>query len=243
MEYGKGFLAFLEKVKKSEGLKWNKEKIEGEGGSYCGITRATFHEYQEWEECQFPKFPHNKFGTEHRHEPDIIKNFYYWYLNVQYKLECVPEWAMYPICDWVIQSASRAIKPLQERAGVDADGIIGSGTIAALTVMFEEIENDGDPDSDDHFVNWYCDQRKEFMTNWLNNEGKMESHGKGIYARLKKVRNIALQMCENDDIEDEELPVIEEEKVEEKPEYDVDLQTINSKLDAIMTLLKKRGQE
>lgn len=238
---GKGFEAFVDKVKKSEGLAWNKDSTEGAHGSYCGITYDAFQEYLAWSECGFPEFKHSSFGATSPTDAElhVIADFYDWYLHIRYKLSCIPDWLIYPVADWTIQSGSHAIKPLQRAAGIDVDGVIGPNTAKALSELFTEIENDPDHDADANFVNMYCDARKAFMTDWLNRTGNMERLGKGIYARLKKIRNIALTLCEDDEAADDlKLPTGDVEESEPKVSSQ-ELAELNSKLDAILAYLRR----
>ena len=210
----KGFDAFFESVKQKEGLAWNRDATEGEGGSYCGVTRESFNEFVQYDTVthnNYPDFAHSDFSKNAERDNEVLYEFYKWYILTRYKLDCIPDWLIYAVADWSIQSGAHAIKPLQERAGLtgrDVDGLIGSGTLKALEEMFSGVEGElaDDPDADADFVNWYCDKRKEFMTNWLNKSGNMEKLGKGIYARLKKVRNLTLLQCESDDDDIVDIP-------------------------------------
>lgn len=242
----KGFKAFFELLKTKEGLSWNYAATEGPGGSYCGVTRATFEEYQK-ETSEHSHFSHADFGDNSTEDDIVLFDFYYWYLITKGKLACIPDWLVFPVADWKVQSGAWAIKPLQERAGLtgkDVDGLIGPGTIAAFEKMFAQVEQEieSNPDADADFVNWYCDRRKEFMTNWLNRSGNMDRLGKGIYARLKKIRNLALLQCESDDDDIVDIPkkIDDPDEPAEVGATDIVkmLDMISRKLDKVLDRLK-----
>lgn len=124
-----------------------------------------------------------------------IREFYHWWIGERSGAADVPAWFSYALGDWYVQSGGHAIKPLQERVGVDVDGAWGPNTKDAVCSFLAGIEADltDDPHADNEFINWYIEERRAFIRS-LN-----RSDEKGIMARIDKVLRISLEQVEAND--------------------------------------------
>lgn len=170
-----------------------------------------------------------------------IYEFYHWWIGERSGAVDVPSWLAYALGDWFVQSGGNAIKPLQELAEVRVDGAWGPNTSAAVNAYIKEHVEDklaDDPHADNEFINWYIQERRDFIRS-LN-----RSDEKGIMARIDKVLRISLEQVEaNDtlsvpktyDIEEE---IAAHEIVESPQEIDVDTADIR---DVMKHILKRIG--
>ena len=127
---------------------------------------------------------------------DEIYEFYHWWIGERSGAVDVPSWFSYALGDWYVQSGGHAIKPLQELAGVTVDGAWGPNTASAVNAYIKENIEDklaDDPHADNEFINWYIEQRREFI------RSLKRSDEKGIMARIDKVLRISLEQVEAND--------------------------------------------
>lgn len=110
--------------------------------------------------------------------PDAVSAFYkqkYW---DKVKGDDLPLGVGYCVFDCAVNSGvGRAVKWMQEVAGVEADGMAGAKTVAAVTQMPK-----------DEFINAFCDKRQAFVESLST----FEIFGKGWTRRIQAVREASL---------------------------------------------------
>jgi lysozyme family protein len=86
------------------------------------------------------------------------------------------------ILDWAVNSGvSRAVKALQTAVGADADGILGSRTVAAVTEAYNASPRD--------VCNAITHLRQQFVRNILT----YNTFGKGWERRIKETHDFAME--------------------------------------------------
>ena len=116
--------------------------LQGEGGyvndpddkggeTYCGISRANYPDWEGWAIIDTLDLKYNEVSD----DPNIKSLVYSFYKKQKWdddKLDLVnDEKVAEYFCDWHVTSGG-ANKQLQKLVGVTPDGIVGSGTIAAV---------------------------------------------------------------------------------------------------------------
>ena len=133
------------------------------------------------------------------------REFYKWWIGERSGAMDCPSWFSYMLADFYTQSGGWAIKVLQRKVGVDADGAWGPDTKVAVQKMFDKIEGDiaDNPHADNEFVRWYDSERRAFIQSLNLPEEK------GILARLDKVLRITLEQVEKNDTLPKARPIVE----------------------------------
>ena len=195
------FEEMLDEILKSEGG-YNPADGKAADGtpipSYAGVLQTTYNWWlrvraNSVDFCGGPPPPDVR-ALELR--PDVVTEFYRWWIWERSGAADVPAWFAYMLADWYVQSGGHAIKPLQKRAGCDVDGAWGPGTKAAVGAMLEgvEKETESNPHADNDLVRWYDQVRRDFMKRVLP-----ENLLPGVLARCDKVLRITLEKVEAND--------------------------------------------
>jgi len=86
------------------------------------------------------------------------------------------------IFDWAVNSGvSRAVKALQTAVGADADGILGSRTVAAVVEAYNASPRD------------ICDMITSYRQTFVRNIKTYETFGKGWERRIKETHDFAME--------------------------------------------------
>lgn len=145
----------------SEGGRVDHPKDPG-GRTNRGITQAT---YDAWN-ARTGRPKRDVFGITKEEAEDIIVAQY----MTPVMFDALPAGVDYAVADWSVNSGpARAVKELQKIVGADADGIMGSKTLAAVKRWDAQ-----------ELILAYCNRRME----WLRTLGTFKTFGKGWTARV-----------------------------------------------------------
>ena len=127
----------VELILKSEGGLNENEPASVGGISYAGVTQKAYDAYLPRIRLDIPNAPDSVRDLETR--PAIVHKFYDMYLET-YHVWLLPEFLQFIYADFVVNAGAAAVKIIQKMAGVDADGVFGSGTKAAVFQWQREVE-------------------------------------------------------------------------------------------------------
>ena len=229
----------LSLILKSEGGLNEKESPEVGGVSYAGITQQAYDEFLKAMGHQYPDAPKSVRQLADRH--DIIEAFYDWYFGKYHTWE-LPEFFQYIYADFVTNGASAAVKIIQRMAGVDDDGIWGSGTSRAVAEWKARVEAElaNDPHVDNNLITEFHEQKLAHY-NFLaeKNPAKYAEYLPGWKRRANNVISDLGHYFENDEPTpkaiDEDDPMLEQ--LAEPQEIDVGTADIRDVLKNILTRL------
>ena len=145
----------LELILKSEGgLNEDEPKHVG-GVSYAGITQLSWDGYRKQNSQKLPVFV-----KELENQHDLVEAFYIDYFD-KYHVWDLPECLQYIFADFVVNAGGAAVKIIQSMAGVDPDGVYGSGTSKAVAAWKTSVETDllSDPGVDNELITEFHNQK------------------------------------------------------------------------------------
>lgn len=158
---------FVPVLKKHEGG-WSDDQSDPGGATMCGVTLATFREF---------------YGDERTKEDlrnitngqwsKIMKTYWDRCQGDKIENQSIAE----ILVDWCVNSGTTAIRKMQFRLGLKADGIVGPKTLAALNTedaryVFDTIKSAR--------VDYYNDLGKrmpKFLKGWLNRTNSFKFEG------------------------------------------------------------------
>lgn len=173
---------------------------------------------------------------------DIINAFYEWYFGKYHTWE-LPEFLQYAFADFVVNAASAAVKIIQRFAGVDDDGVWGSGTSRAVAAWKAKVEAElaNDPHVDNNLITDFHEQ-KLVHYNWLA-EANPEKYAKFLPTWKRRCNHVLSDLghyFENDEPTpkaiDEDDPM--QQLIAEPQEIDVDTADIR---DVLKNIVKRLG--
>ena len=148
----------LSLILEDEGGLNENEPVHVGGVSYAGITQQT---YDGW--CA----PNNpvKSVKDLANHPDLVHEFYEDYFT-KYHVWELPECLQYIFADFVVNAGSAAVKIIQRFAGVDDDGIWGSGTSEAVLQWKLGVDKEiaSDPNADNELITAFHEQKIQHYT-------------------------------------------------------------------------------
>ena len=137
-------------IKNEKGL--NEDEPESVGGvSLDGITKQAYDIWHQKNKNKFAGIPDDV--RELQNLPHIVNAFYVDYLADKHVWN-MPKFLQYIYADFVVNANAGAIKIVQRMAGVDDDGIWGSGTARAVEAWKNDVLDKlaKDPDVDNELI-------------------------------------------------------------------------------------------
>ena len=193
-------------ILKSEGGLNENEPAHVGGVSYAGITQTT---YDAWTGVKPVRNVRDLAAY-----PETVKSFYVDYLD-KFHVWDLPECLQYIHADFSINAGAAAVRIVQEIVGVDADGVWGSGTTAAVkqwTVTFSE-KQQSDPDTDNRIINEYHEAKLAHYRGLA--ERKPEVYAQYLTGWEKRSQHVLAQLSEYFQDELPKVRAIDEADVEE----------------------------
>lgn len=131
--------------------------------SFEGVFQPTWDWFREVKGIDAPRNVRDLQGR-----MDLVHDFYRWYLyELRSGITVVPDWFQLMLADFWTTSMSAAIRPLQEWADVQIDGVWGHETERAVLAKFHTLDEPA------KLARWYTSQRKDYYRRL----GYSESHG------------------------------------------------------------------
>ena len=129
------------------------------GGISCdGITKQAYDVWRLKNKTRFPDAPVSVEGLVDR--PEIVNAFYVDYF-AKYHVWELSEFLQYIYADFVVNAGKAAVKIVQRMAGVDDDGVWGSGTSRDVAEWKASVESDlhNDPDIDNDLITQFHEEK------------------------------------------------------------------------------------
>ena len=198
----------LSLILKSEGGLNENEPAHVGGVSYAGITQKTWDAYR----IRDPLLPQSVRGLEGRH--DFVEAFYVDYFG-KYHVWELPEFLQYIFADFVVNAGSAAVKIIQRMAGVDADGLWGSGTSRAVQAWNMRIEAAlaTNPHLDNELITDYHNQKIAHYENLA--ELNPEKYGQYLQGWKRRANNVLADLGKYFEVEEPTAKAIDEDEVEQ----------------------------
>ena len=193
-------------ILKSEGGLNENEPAHVGGVSYAGITQKT---YDAWSGVKPVKNVRDLIA-----HPETVQRFYVDYLD-KFHVWDLPECLQYIHADFSINAGAAAVRIIQEMVGVDADGVWGSGTTAAVkqwTEAFAE-KQQSDSDTDNRIINEYHEAKLAHYRGLA--ERKPEMYAQYLPGWEKRAQHVLAQLSEYFQDELPKVRAIDEADVEE----------------------------
>ena len=224
----------LSLILKSEGGLNENEPAHVGGVSYAGITQQAWDVY-----CKKQSFdlPHSVRELEDKH--DLVEEFYTDYFG-KYHVWELPEFLQYIFADFVVNAGSAAVKIVQDLAGIEADGIWGSGTSRAVQSWAKEVESSllTDPNIDNELITEFHNQKIEHYERLAEkNPGKYLKYLSGW---KRRANNVIADLGVYFETESPTTKAFDEDDLALEDDVVIDLSTI-SVSDLLTELLRREG--
>ena len=175
-----------------KGLNTNEPASVG-GVSFDGVSQKTYDGYFARIRAHIPDAPINVRQLSDR--SDVVTAFYELYLG-DYSTWLLPEFLQYIYADFAVNAGGAAAKIIQKMVGVDADGIIGSGTKKAIADWKERVKANliTDPSIDNRLIMKFHEAKLAHYKRLV--DGNPEKFGKWYAGWQQRATHVLSQLGE-----------------------------------------------